>query len=111
MRLQIEALFETRQGPAHIRSPTRALRACDTLEVLMPRLLITFAYSAVVIQGIGNSELINSDLHFEELIQGILDIRTDLRAALLMALHPRLGAASPLGCVGGDVMRMLCTEY
>lgn len=107
MRLQIEALFITVQGPASLRSP-RALKMCDTIDVLMPRLRITFTYAAVIIQGVGHGELVDSDAHFEELIQGLIDMRTELRVALLMALHPRLGNESPLGCVGEDVMRMLC---
>jgi hypothetical protein len=110
MRAQIEALFMTTPGPSSIHS-LKALRMCSTLEVLMPRLRITFTYCAVVIQGIGSGELIDSDAHFEDLVIGLIDMRTDLRVALLMALHPRLGAQSPLGCVGEDVMRMVCTEY
>jgi hypothetical protein len=103
MRIQIEALFDTEP----IQSPLRSLnpfKACHILDVISPRVRITFAYAAVIIQGIGNGELIDSDKYFEELIQHLIDLRTDFRLSLLMALHPRLGASSPLSYLGEDII-------
>ena len=110
MRLQIEALFVTTAGPATLLS-TNTCKLCNTLEIPIPRLRITFTYSAVVVQGVGNGELIDSDRHFENLIQDLLDLRTDLRIALLMALHPRLGFNSNLGLIGEDLLQELCTVH
>ena len=106
MRVQIDVLFSTTSFsiPTHSLKP---LKQCNTLDILLPRLRITFVYSVVIVQGIGNGEIIDSDAHFEDLLQRLVDLRTDLRTALLMALHPRLGAQSMLGGIGEDLMRGL----
>ena len=109
MQMQIEELFDTQQGFTHPpSSPTNTLTFCNTLHTTLPQLSITIVYSTIIIQGIGSGELIDSDRHFEDLMQCLVDLRTDLRVALLMALHPRLGANALLSCVGEDVLRHLC---
>ena len=109
MQTQIEALFDTKRDPAHPpTSPTHPLTFCNTIHTTLPQLRITIVYSAIIIQGIGDGELIHSDRHFEEFMQCLLDLRTELRVALLMALHPRLGADSSLSWVGEDLLRNLC---
>ena len=109
MQTQIEALFDTKrsitQPPS---SPTHPLTFCNAVHTTLPKLSITIVYSTIIIQGIGSGELIDSDRHFEDLMQCLVDLRTDLRVALLMALHPRLGANALLSCVGEDVLRHLC---
>ena len=110
MRIQLEALFDTEPGKVSIHSPN-PLKSCYTLDVLSPRLTVTFVHTAVIIQGIGNGELIDSDEHFDDLICCLIDLRTDLRTAVLMALHPRLGADSKLSTLGEDMIHTLCTLY
>jgi hypothetical protein len=110
MQTQLEALFATKQGIASDspESECHALTVCNTLFIALPRLRITLVYSAIIIEGIGNGELVDGDRHFEDLVQQLVDLRTSLRVALLMALHPRLGADASLSWVGEDVLRNLC---
>ena len=103
----IDAVFRTE--PQHTSSfHSKTHKQCNILCLSMPPLRITMIHSAVIIQGIGDGELMSSDRHFEELVQHLLDLRTELRIALLMALHPRLGACASLGLIGVDLLQELC---
>ena len=107
MLATIVALFRTE--PRHISSfHSKPHRQCNIIRLSMPTLRITMIHSAVIIQGIGDGELMSSDRHFEELMQHLLDLRAELRIALLMAVHPRLGASASLGMIGVDLLQELC---
>jgi hypothetical protein len=109
MLITIQELFTTeQQHTTSFHSSSKPLKQCNILSLSLPPLRITMLHSAVIIQGIGEGELMNSDRHFEELMQHLIDLRTELRLALLMALHPRLGANASLGRVGPDLLQKLC---